>query len=98
MEPRLALVPSGGGALQVLGLQGACPDLRMPLGVAVYRPAPPGEFDADFEVDLLDFARFQACDAGQGVCRDDFDFNGDGQFTVVDLASFCAALTGSARR
>ena len=59
----------------------------------------PGDSDADGDVDMLDFARLQACFTGpgpaspaRGCCF--FDFEPDGDIDLNDYAVFHAALTG----
>ncbi len=65
----------------------------------------PGDFDADGQVDLDDFAAFATYVAGPGEaplaspeCLDAvltaFDFNGDGDVDLADFATFQAAFTG----
>jgi hypothetical protein len=71
-------------------------------GVLVYLVWSPGDFDADRDVDLADFAALQACFTGAGIplaadapamCRV-FDFNADGDVDAADFAAFIGKLTG----
>ncbi len=64
----------------------------------------PGDFDTDYDVDLLDFQWFQTCytgpaDEGEEFilalgCRA-FDFNSDADVDMDDLAAFHESVTGS---
>ncbi len=54
-----------------------------------------GDFDGDLDVDLRDFAAFQACfgAAGQGPCAPG-NLTGSGAIDLDDLAEFVLAMTG----
>lgn len=56
-----------------------------------------GDHDRDNDVDLADFAEFQAC-AGESTssvpCRARFDFNADGLITAEDATGFGQMLVG----
>jgi hypothetical protein len=64
--------------------------------------APPagarGDFDADGDIDLADFAWFQGClptpPERSFACAVKFDFNEDGQVDILDWEGFQAAVTG----
>lgn len=61
-------------------------------------PVLPGDFDADFDIDLRDVRWFAIC-ANPDLVRlpsgcDAFDLNGDRRVTLVDFASFQATLKG----
>ena len=95
MEPCLAYVPAGGGTPVVLSLDCGSLDLTMPISIAIVRPAPPGDFDADHDVDLRDFTQMQRCFAGGcPYCLDDFDFTGDLAIDAADWREFEAAFAG----
>ena len=58
----------------------------------------PGDFDADGDVDMIDFARFQGCSTGPGVvelapgcCF--FDFDSDRDVDLDDYAEFHQEFT-----
>lgn len=54
-----------------------------------------GDFDRDGDVDLYDYAQFQACSGESSVpCRARFDFDGDAVITPADAAGFVDLLTG----
>ncbi|MFH1110467.1 MAG: SUMF1/EgtB/PvdO family nonheme iron enzyme [Planctomycetota bacterium] len=70
------------------------------IGFRVVRtPAPPAaDFDADGDVDLLDFAPLTACPTGPGgsassLCAG-FDFDGDADVDLHDLGAFQDKFTG----
>ncbi len=95
MEPRLARLPPGGGVPQVLSISCAPNELNMPVGLAFYRPAPPGDFDADYDVDIHDAVDFQLCFGTLTPwCRDDFDFDADVDVDIDDFDLFSTALCG----
>ncbi len=55
-----------------------------------------GDFDGDSDVDLADFAGFQACCDGPatGNCGGAFEFHPDGYINLDDLAGFLTMMTG----
>ncbi|MCK4661134.1 MAG: hypothetical protein KAV82_16560, partial [Phycisphaerae bacterium] len=59
----------------------------------------PADFDEDCDVDLVDYAAFQACLNGPnnppaGGCAVDADFDDDGDVDLKDFAEFQVAFTG----
>lgn len=95
MEPRLTRIPASGGPPIAVDLTGVCPELCMPLSITVYQPAPAGDFDADFDIDLLDFGQLQRC-AGEGSdwCLEDYDFDQDADVDALDFALYEAVYGG----
>jgi len=62
-------------------------------------PLPAGDLDGDSDVDLDDYARFDACYTGSGggvslPCRA-ADLDGDNDVDLIDLATFQASYTGT---
>jgi len=65
-------------------------------------PTVPADFDKDGDVDVNDYAYFQACFNGPGRppapnCGADADFDDDGDVDVNDFAVFQACFNGSGR-
>lgn len=59
----------------------------------------PANVDGDGDVDIIDFANFQACFSGEGVlandaCQLSFDYDCDGDIDLADLTVFQEALNG----
>ena len=62
-------------------------------------PPAKGDRDHDGDFDLVDFAGFQACFAGEGVAGagsecDVFDFEPDGDVDIADFTAFESAMNG----
>ncbi len=79
-----------------------CPET--PFGLAVDEDGCPledlpGDCDGDGDVDLDDFASFEACllgpDGGLGTGCECFDFDGDGDNDLLDFAQFQVNFTGN---
>jgi hypothetical protein len=63
-------------------------------------PTPPGDWDADGDIDLLDYAEMPDCLSGPGeyatrVCGEVFDVDGDYHVDMVDIANFMRSFTGA---
>lgn len=75
-------------------------DARDPIvGTATFDvKCPSGDVECDADLDLLDYTVFETCFAGpevilEGLCLT-FDFNGDGDVDLEDVAQFANGFTG----
>ncbi|HRX83889.1 MAG TPA: hypothetical protein P5572_02595 [Phycisphaerae bacterium] len=81
---------------------GAGPDIATPrqayFDLAVEYAHAPGDYDADGDVDLADFAAFQRClgQPAEGACGSAFEFRVDGVIATTDLPGVVGYLAGPA--
>lgn len=73
-----------------------------PSAITTYGAEPPSDVDYDGDVDLTDFAGFQACFNGPNraplkTCAVDADFDNDGDVDLVDFGVFQACFNGPNR-
>lgn len=99
MEPLLRRIPPVGDPVDIVfDCDPVAMGISMPLSIVVYRPAPKGDFDADFGIDLSDFGQFQTCFAEQpAYCLDDFDFDADSDVDFADFEAFVAVFETRAK-